>query len=167
MKGEAETFKSPAGLLRGGSAFSWRICFVKCFDALWREAAITWRFLPLPILMRYSQVRFSGHVSTVTIVQMQSKWAVDAHSGNVSYRSLLSHEHGKLWPNPLCKFLQSVSILPAYMASTTAKVCFALLILHSFPYCLAQLTLALFGSSCLNAALIFTMVLEDQMISNG
>lgn len=53
------------------------------------------------------------------------------------------------------------------MASTTAKACFVLLILHSFPYHLVQLALALFGSSCLNAALIFTIVLEDQTISNG
>lgn len=41
MKGEAETFKSLTGLPRSGSAFSWTIWFAKCFDALWREVAIT------------------------------------------------------------------------------------------------------------------------------
>lgn len=53
------------------------------------------------------------------------------------------------------------------MTSTAAKVCFFLLILHSFPKCLAQLALALFRSACPTAALIFTMVLEDHMVSKS
>lgn len=67
----------------------WRSCFLKFFEAPWRAATKAWKFLPLPVSMKYDQVCFSGVYFKMSFCVWRKQ------SGVVSWATQLPKEQGK------------------------------------------------------------------------